>query len=264
MIRELPTDCIDARADARQIDEATVAGLVDSIGTVGLINPIRVRAVAGRWEVIAGHHRLTACKRLGLVEIAADVIESDDLHAELAMIDENLCRAELSPADRAHQTARRKAIYLELHPETDQGGNWQGGQFVQTDTASFAAETAKVVGKDERTVRRDAERGEKIIDAALNVIRGTSLDTGTYLDRLKKLSPSEQVYAAKRDLAHANKLEREKRSGLARRIVPLSDEDAADVQFAALVAAWNKAGEAARHRFREEVVDAPVFDRSAA
>ena len=32
---------------------------------------------------------------------------------------------------------------------------------------------------------------------------GTVLDTGTYLDKLKKLSPSEQVFAAKRDLAVA-------------------------------------------------------------
>jgi hypothetical protein len=45
-------------------------------------------------------------------------VVGDYLHAELAMIDENLCRVELSPSDRARQTARRKAIYLELHPET--------------------------------------------------------------------------------------------------------------------------------------------------
>ncbi|TGV63192.1 hypothetical protein EN792_072125, partial [Mesorhizobium sp. M00.F.Ca.ET.149.01.1.1] len=121
MIRDLPIDQIHARANARAIDEATVDGLADSIGAVGLINPIRVRIVEDQWEVVAGHHRLAACKRLGLVEIAADVIEADDLHAELAMIDENLCRAELSPADRAVWTARRKAIYLEMHPETGHG-----------------------------------------------------------------------------------------------------------------------------------------------
>lgn len=268
MIRDLPIDQIDARSDARQIDEATVGGLVDSIGTVGLINPIRVRAVADRWEVIAGHHRLTACKRLGLAEITADIIDADDLHAELAMIDENLCRAELSPADRAAQTARRKAIYEELHPQTQQGGNYQGGQFVQTDEASFAAETAKVIGKDERTVRRDAERGEKVIPEVIDMIRGTKLDTGTYLDKIKGLRPNEQVAAAKRDLAFARQQERDKRNGLARRIVkvadePLTDEEASEKQYAALVAAWNKAGETARQRFRE-LIDEPVFDRSAA
>lgn len=211
MIRDLPIDQIDARSDARQIDEATVGGLVDSIGTVGLINPIRVRAIGDRWEVIAGRHRLAACTRLGLAEITADIIDADDLHAELAMIDENLCRAELSPVDRAMQTARRKAIYLELHPETDHGGNATGpsGQFVHTESASFAAETAKAIGKDERTVRRDAERGEKIIPEVMEMIRDTPLETGVYMDRIKKYPPNDQFAIATRDLADLKRKERE-------------------------------------------------------
>lgn len=275
MIRELPIDLILARSDARAIDEATVGGLVESIGAVGLINPIRVRASGDQWEVIAGHHRLTACKRLGLAEITADIIESDDLHAELAMIDENLCRAELSPADRALQTARRKAIYLELHPETAQGtaqaagmNRSLGNNVSENFAPTFTAETAKVTGQSERLVQLNAERGEKVIPEVIEMIRGTKLDTGTYLDKIKGLRPNEQVAAAKRDLTFARQQERDKRSGLARRIAkiadaPLTDEEAAENQYAALVAAWNKAGETARQRFRD-LIDAPVFDRSAA
>ena len=60
MIRQLPIDQIDIRKDARAVDMATVAGLAESISAVGLINPIRVRESGGRWEVIAGVHRLTA------------------------------------------------------------------------------------------------------------------------------------------------------------------------------------------------------------
>lgn len=273
MTRDLPIDQIQIRTDARAIDEATVGGLVDSIGTVGLINPIRVRLVGNdQWEVVAGVHRLTACKRLGLVEIAAFVTTDDDLHAELAMIDENLCRAELSASDRARQTARRKAIYLELHPETAEhvaGGVAKNSAADKLSTApSFAEATAAITGADARTVRRDAERGEKVIPEVIDMIRGTKLDTGSYLDKIKRLRPNEQVAAAKRDLNFARQQERDRLSGLARRIVkvdePLTDEEASDKQFAALVAAWNKAGESARQRFRDEIVDAPVFDRSAA
>lgn len=219
MIRELPIDQIAIRSDARAIDETTVAALSESIANVGLINPIRVRSVGdGQWEVIAGAHRLSACKSLGLAEITAIEVTDDDLHAELAMIDENLCRAELSPSDRAKQTARRKAIYLELHPETAVGvsqaagmnaAQERGGQVVH-DVDRFDVATAKITGTDARSVRRDAERGEKVIDAAIDVIRGTVLDTGTYLDKLKKLSPSEQVFAAKRDLAWHHSQERQK------------------------------------------------------
>ncbi|RTM07431.1 MAG: hypothetical protein EKK31_11760 [Hyphomicrobiales bacterium] len=268
MLRELPIDQIHARADARLIDEATVGGLVDSIGTIGLINPIRVRAVGDQWEVVAGHHRLAACKRLGLADIAADAIEADDLHAELAMIDENLCRAELSPADRAKHTARRKAIYLELHPETAHGTPGVSRQVGDTrergDAERFTEATAKVTGQSERAVQRDAERGEKVIQAAIDIIRGTQLDTGTFLDKLKKLSPSEQVVVAKRELAFIKHQQREHAKGaIARRVVPLTDDEAADKQYDALVAAWNKAGETARQRFRE-LIDTPVMDRSAA
>lgn len=271
MLRELPIDQIQSRSDARAMDAATVVGLADSIGAVGLINPIRVRAIGGQWEVIAGHHRLAACKQLGLAEITADVIEADDLHAELAMIDENLCRNELTPSERARLTARRKAVKLEMHPETAQGGNAGGpsGQFVHTATEGFAAETAKATGQSERTVRRDAERGEKVIAEVIDLIKGTPLDTGTYLDKLKRLTPNDQFKAANRDLTEVRRKEREKtKGGMARRVVkiadvPLNDDEAREKQVAALMSAWNKASAEARTEFLERI-DTPVFDRSAA
>lgn len=86
----------------------------------------------------------------------------------------------MSAAERASQTARRKAIYLELHPETAHGAvgragyEEKSGQVVQ----SFADATATVTGSDARTVRRDAERGEKVIPEVIDMITGTKLDTG--------------------------------------------------------------------------------------
>lgn len=212
MLRDLPTSDIVRRVDARAVNPDTVAGLTDSIGAVGLINPIRVRQTGDRWEVIAGVHRLEACKALGLVEITCDVVEDDDLRAELAMIDENLCRAELTPTDRARQTARRKAIYEELFPETVNGVNQHSSlrQVGEPSAERFTSDTAKATGHSERTVQRDAERGEKVIDEVMDLIRGTALDTGAYLDKIKKLPPNEQVHAAKRDLAFRRQMDRDK------------------------------------------------------
>lgn len=270
MIRQLPIEIISRRADCRAIDMATVSGLVESIGAVGLINPIRVRATGEGWEVIAGSHRLAACQQLGLVEIDCIVVTEDDLHAELAMIDENLCRAELSPADRARQTARRKAIYLEIHPETAEhvaGGKGNATADNLSTVPSFAAATAAVTGTDARTVRRDAERGEKVIAEVLDMIRDTPLDKGTYLDKIKRLTPNEQVTAAKRDLAAIRQQERDKaQGGIQRRIIskaPISDEEAREKQVAALMSAWNNASAEARAEFMARI-DTPVFDRSAA
>jgi len=82
-------------------------------------------------------------------------------------------RPELSPADRAKQTARRKAIYLELHPETAAGISQAAGMNeaqrrgaqLEHDVDRFDVATAKVTGQSSATVRRDAERGEKVIEA---------------------------------------------------------------------------------------------------
>ncbi|WP_130270900.1 hypothetical protein [Phyllobacterium myrsinacearum] len=78
-----------------------------------------------------------------------------------------------------------------MHPETAQGIAGAVARHDATDnlsTASFAKETASITGKDERTVRRDAERGEKVIDEVKDLITGTHLDTGAYLDKIKDLS----------------------------------------------------------------------------
>jgi hypothetical protein len=99
-----------------------------------------------------------------------------------------LCRAELSPAERAHSTARRKAIYLQLHPETGHGGDRRSDQVDNLSTRSFADATAEATGRDARTVRRDAERGEKISERALALVARTPLDSGAYLDKLKALT----------------------------------------------------------------------------
>jgi hypothetical protein len=150
---------------------------------------------------------------LGLVEITADLVTDDDLHAELAMIDENLCRAELTPSDRARQTARRKELYETLHPDAQHGtpgvSRQVGDTRERSATERFTEATAKVTGHSERVVQRDAERGSKILDEVLDLIRGTSLDTGTYLDKLKKMPGSEQFKAATRDLAFLNQRDRE-------------------------------------------------------
>ncbi|MEE2951465.1 MAG: ParB N-terminal domain-containing protein [Pseudomonadota bacterium] len=199
----IPIDSIDRRADCRIPDGDTITKLAESIEAVGLINPIRVRCAGERYELIAGSHRYAAADSLDWREIPAVIVIDDDLHAELAMIDENLCRAELSPSDRSRQTARRKSIYEELHPETRNGSNQhtrvrQLGEPSEVDR--FTANTAAATGQSERKVQRDAERGEKVVAAAHDLVRHSRLDTGRYLDELKRCAPEEQVERVRRDL----------------------------------------------------------------
>lgn len=213
----LPIDKIRRRPDARPIVDEIVRGLMDSIASGDLINPIRVRPVEDGWEATAGGHRLEAHARLGLVEIEADVREEDDRSAEIAMIDENVFRGELSPAERARFMARRRELFQEEHPQSKRGGDRKSETFKEaTEQPSFTEQAAAATGRSQSSVLLDAGRGEKVIGEVLDLIKGTALDKGSYLDTLKKMPPNEQVAAAKRDLAHLRGQDRDKMAAVRR------------------------------------------------
>ncbi len=201
----IPTEQIRHRDDARSRSDESLSALADSIGQIGLLQPIRVRPIADGYEVIAGSHRLQACELLGHTEIACIISDDDELRAELSMIDENLVRAELSPTERARQTSRRKELYEELHPEVKHGSPGVSRQVGDTrdraDFDRFSADTAAASGRSERSIQRDAERGEKLSPETLDLVQGTPLDRGNYLDRLKGVPRAEQSDRVRADLA---------------------------------------------------------------
>lgn len=186
---------------ARPIDDAAVKALASSIADGGLLNAITVRKVqrsrngqmCDAYEVIAGMHRVKAFRRLQRETIPAVVLDVDDLHAELMLIDENLYRNDLTPAERASAQSRRKAIYQQLHPETKVGANQHTpkslGQDGQGSEAAprYDEAASEATGQSERTVRRDVTRGEALGEAALAKIARTSLDSGAEMDALIKL-----------------------------------------------------------------------------
>ncbi len=48
----------------------------------------------------------------------------------------------------------------------------------------FASETAAITGKNKATINRAIRRANEVCQEARDLIRGTGLDTGAYLDRL--------------------------------------------------------------------------------
>lgn len=180
----------------RAVDEQRVLAMMESLNEIGLKTPISVRLLNDGEEVqlVAGLHRLEAARRLNWRDVDIRIEEGDNLDAELWEIDENLMRAELSPSERAAHLARRKAIYLEKHPETKQhvaGGKARQG--TASANLAFAEDTAAKTGKSERAVQRDTARGEKIDAAVLAEVRGTDLDKGTVLDELAAIPREEQA-----------------------------------------------------------------------
>ena len=117
--RSLPTE-IDLdrltpnpRQPRQQIDEARLDELAQSIRSHGIIQPILVRLVDGRHEIVAGERRWRAAQRAGLLKVPVvvrDVADSDLLAVALI---ENIQREDLNPIEEA-QAYRRLADELQL------------------------------------------------------------------------------------------------------------------------------------------------------
>jgi ParB family transcriptional regulator, chromosome partitioning protein len=100
---QIAVDQIDANPfqPRRQFNPGEIASLADSLRQHGMLQPILVRAVGLRYQLIAGERRLRASIEAQLHEIPARVLDLDDQRVfELAMV-ENLQREDLNPIDKA-------------------------------------------------------------------------------------------------------------------------------------------------------------------
>ena len=102
-IHEIFTDQIDDPKDAMrtELDRDALFDLAENIKQNGLINPITVRPVGDRYEVVAGHRRLSACKIAGKIRVTCVIRELDDKQTFEVMAAENIERADVDPVDEA-------------------------------------------------------------------------------------------------------------------------------------------------------------------
>jgi ParB family chromosome partitioning protein len=100
-------DIVASPLQPRTEFEAEALGeLVESIRQHGIIQPLIVRMVAGKHELIAGERRWRAAREVGLTQVPVIVREATDLDVlELSLI-ENLQRADLNPIEEALAYAR--------------------------------------------------------------------------------------------------------------------------------------------------------------
>ncbi len=102
----------------REVLPQHVEGLAQSITNLGLLNPITIDQ---SHTLIAGLHRLEAAKLLKWTEIECTICNLEGLQAELAEIDENFIRNNLSTTEYGDLLLRRKEIYETIHPEVKNG-----------------------------------------------------------------------------------------------------------------------------------------------
>jgi ParB family chromosome partitioning protein len=83
-------------------DDEALAGLAESIRSLGLLQPVVVRAdPEGGYFLVAGERRWRAARKAGLSRIPAVIRTSDDREWLTAALVENLQRADLNPLEEA-------------------------------------------------------------------------------------------------------------------------------------------------------------------
>lgn len=251
----LPLDGIDIGDRLRVVDEDYAQLLAASIEDVGLMQPIEVGKAnkKERYPLIAGAHRLVAFQRLGRTEIPAVVVTASKLQAQLREIDENLMRRELTPLDRATFLAKRKEVYLALHPSTKNGGDRKSDQIAKFCdlTERFTADIAAKLDVSERTVQLAISRHTRIAPDVRERIATTWLARkGAMLDAIARQEPAVQR-AIVSQLLSVEDAPRTVAAALARingaSAPGPKPED--ERRYGDLLKAWDRAGQRVRDRF---------------
>lgn len=120
-------------------DDEKMDELVDSIKQNGILTPGIVRELTdGSYEMISGHRRMHALKRLGIEVMPVVICQFNDDEAAIAMVDANIQREEVLPSEKAwaykikyeamkHQGSKVCGLSLDLIAE----GSGESGKTVQ-------------------------------------------------------------------------------------------------------------------------------------
>lgn len=190
----------------RHVTDEAIALMAESMGALGLLEPISVRVVDdmvidgspsdGVPVLIAGATRLAAAKRLGWAKIDCVVADVDEVQARRREIAENLHRTELTVQERSDHVAEwirlsSPEVSAQVEPKPT-GGRPEGG--------------VKAVARELGVERNEAQRAVKIASItseAKEAARDAGLDDNqSALLKVAKAEPARQL-AVVAELAEA-------------------------------------------------------------
>ena len=138
-------------------DDADMESLEESISEQGIAMPLLVRPLEteeGEYEIISGHRRLFAARRLGLKEVPVIVYDISREDAIVMLVDSNLFREHVLPSEKAF------AYKMKLEAKKHQGKT--SAQFGPKLTAEEIAENESI-SQVKRYIRLTQLIGELLI-----------------------------------------------------------------------------------------------------
>ena len=254
----LPIADIVIGARLREANETQVENLLQMAEDTGITTPIHCRKVQGRYELIDGAHRLEVAKRLGLIDIAALIVECRQDEARAMEASNNLGAARMSPLQTAVFAASWKKDYYAMHPERKPGvfkGNRHTGNLVGEET-SLTRSVAQSFAISERRARQILAVGERLTVEEAKLLAGAAKPIAMehLADMAKIGDPGERRFvvealaqgSAKRT-NEARKLWKAREGGIES---PVKDPVAE--AFKALQSAWSRAPMAAKRQFIDD------------
>jgi ParB family chromosome partitioning protein len=101
----------------KNFDDDELGALRESIKSHGILQPLLVRLVGDRYQLIAGERRLRAARQAGLAEVPVTVVDFNDQQALEAALVENIQRADLNPIEKAQGFKEYLTRYSMTHEQ---------------------------------------------------------------------------------------------------------------------------------------------------
>ena len=139
-VRIIPVELIDDFPDHpfQVKDDESMAQLVSSIEMNGVLNPIILRKKEGeRYEIIAGHRRKYACRKLDIKLIPSIVRELSRDEAVIEMVDSNLQREHILPSEKARAYKMKMDAMKNQGKRNDLTSTPMAGKSKERETASI-------------------------------------------------------------------------------------------------------------------------------
>ena len=177
-----------------KIKEEQIETLKSSISEIGLINPITVQERKGKYLLIGGEHRFTACKELGFKTIHCNVVpreyEDDEVeNARLILmeVDENLVRRTADFIEESFLLNKRRIAYEKLNPgRTSQEvknikntNEYKNAIPTKGIAKTFIQDTMDKTKLSSTNIAQKVRVGELISEDKKDVIKGNSVSSTT-------------------------------------------------------------------------------------
>jgi ParB family chromosome partitioning protein len=127
------------------VDDWDMVALTESIRKSGIINPVVVRPIEDTddYEIISGHRRIFAAKKVGLLEVPALIYSMDKDTAIVAVVDSNFHREHILPSEKAFAYKMRNEALKRQNKDSVQLG--PGNQIAMVRASESASQIKRYV-----------------------------------------------------------------------------------------------------------------------